>query len=81
MMTTSIPVPTKERFEEIWQALQAVEQLQADRLKWGLNHVDLYVENIDGDWLERWGEEDSLDSLEPFDLEQLREKLPQLTDS
>ncbi len=78
MMTSSIPVPTKERFEEIWQALQAVEQLQADRLKWGLDHVDLYVENIDGDWLERWGEEDS---LEPFDLEQLREKLPQLTDS
>ncbi|NET14321.1 MAG: hypothetical protein F6K08_16545 [Okeania sp. SIO1H6] len=45
---------------------QEAQKLQEDRLTWGINHVNLYVENIDGDWLEKWGENE----------EELSEKLP-----
>ena len=48
----------KESLEKLWQAFQAVQKLQEDRLAWGINHVSLYVENVDGDWLEKWGEEE-----------------------
>ncbi|NEP89317.1 MAG: hypothetical protein F6K18_22145 [Okeania sp. SIO2C2] len=66
MVTISETLSNKERLEKVWHALQAAQQLQEDRLTWGINHVDLYVENIDGDWLEKWGE----------DEEELSEKLP-----
>ncbi|ABG51589.1 conserved hypothetical protein [Trichodesmium erythraeum IMS101] len=66
MVTTGTTLSNKERLEKAWQAFQAVQNLQEDRLTWGINHVSLYVENIDGDWLENWGEEDE---------EELTEKL------
>ena len=65
MVTISETLSNKERLEKVWHALQAAQQLQEDRLTWGINHVNLYVENIDGDWLEKWGE----------DEEELSEKL------
>ncbi len=58
MVTTSTTLSNKERLEKVWQAFQAVQQLQEDRLAWGINHVNLYVENVDGDWLENWGEDE-----------------------
>lgn len=58
MVTTSTTLSNQERLEKVWQALQAAQQLQEDRLNWGINHVNLYVENVDGDWLENWGEEE-----------------------
>ncbi len=66
MVTTSTTLSDKERLEKVWQAFQAAQQLQEDRLAWGINHVNLYVENVDGDWLENWGEEEE---------EELTEKL------
>ena len=58
MVTTSTTLSNKERLEKVWQAFQAAQQLQEDRLAWGINHVNLYVENVDGDWLENWGEDE-----------------------
>ncbi len=58
MVTTSKTLSNKERLEKVWQAFQAAQKLQEDRLAWGISHVDLYVENVNGDWLENWGEED-----------------------
>ncbi|MGB3514606.1 MAG: hypothetical protein WBA93_36430 [Microcoleaceae cyanobacterium] len=58
MVRTSTTLSNQERLEKVWQALQAAQQLQEDRLSWGINHVNLYVENVDGDWLENWGEEE-----------------------
>jgi len=57
MVTTGKTLSNKEGLEKVWQAFQAAQQLQEDRLTWGINHVNLYVENVDGDWLEKWGEE------------------------
>ena len=58
MGTTSATLSNQERLEKVLQALQAAQQLQEDRLTWGINHVNLYVENVDGDWLEKWGEDE-----------------------
>ena len=58
MAITSKTLSNKESLEKLWQAFQAVQKLQEDRLAWGINHVSLYVENVDGDWLEKWGEEE-----------------------
>ncbi len=58
MVTTSATLSNQERLEKVLQAFQAAQQLQEDRLTWGVNHVNLYVENVDGDWLEKWGEEE-----------------------
>lgn len=58
MVTTGTTLSNKERLEKVWQAFQAAQKLQEDRLAWGINHVSLYVENVDGDWLEKWGEEE-----------------------
>lgn len=54
----SITFSDKERLEKVWQSLQAAQKLQNDRLTFGIDHVNLYVEDVDGDWLERWGEEE-----------------------
>ena len=54
----SITFSDKERLEKVWESLQAAQKLQDDRLTFGIDHVNLYVENVDGDWLERWGEEE-----------------------
>ncbi|MDY6804359.1 MAG: hypothetical protein SXA11_11200 [Cyanobacteriota bacterium] len=57
----SITFSDKERLEKVWESLQAAQKLQNDRLTFGIDHVNLYVEDVDGDWLERWGEEEERD--------------------
>jgi hypothetical protein len=50
-----------QRFDE---ALAEAHQLEEDFFKYGLDCVNLYVENIDSDWLETWGDdEDESQSL------------------
>jgi hypothetical protein len=38
--------------------LRASRRFQKDKLTHGLHRVDLYVEDINGDWLENWDDED-----------------------
>lgn len=58
MAISSTTFSDKERLEKVWQSLQAAQKLQNDRLTFGLDHVKLYVEDVEGDWLERWGEDE-----------------------
>ncbi len=44
------------------EALAAARQMQQDWLEHGVNFVDLYVENVDGDWLEQWGEDEPVEN-------------------
>lgn len=37
--------------------LEGARQIQQDWLEHGLNFVDLYIDDVEGDWLETWGEE------------------------
>lgn len=52
-----------DRFSE---ALATARNMQQDWLNYGIDFVHLYVEDVHGDWLERWGEESVLDSLKEF---------------
>jgi hypothetical protein len=56
-MKTASGTSSEDRLEKVWQSLRAAQQLQEDRLTFGLDHVDLYVEDVGGDWLERWGKD------------------------
>ena len=40
------------------EALAAARQIQQDWLEHGVDFVDLYVEDVDGDWLEEWSEDE-----------------------
>jgi hypothetical protein len=45
----------EDRFAE---ALATARKMQQDWLTYGLDFVRLYVEDVDGDWLETWGEDE-----------------------
>jgi hypothetical protein len=49
-------------------ALQASQQLQRDKQLYGSDHIHLYVDDVEGDWLEEWTWEDDLaDYIDAFD--------------
>jgi hypothetical protein len=39
------------------ETLKASRKFQRDKLTHGLNRVDLYVDDVEGDWLEKWNDE------------------------
>lgn len=53
-MTTS----TQNNLDNFNQALLQASQMQKDWLQYGVNFVDLYVDDIEGDWLETFAEEE-----------------------
>jgi hypothetical protein len=46
------------KFEEFLRHLEEARKLQDDILKYGLAAADLYCEDVDGDWLETWGDDE-----------------------
>ncbi len=44
------------------EALAAAEQMQQDWLEHGVNFVERYVEDVDGNWLEEWGTDESAEN-------------------
>ncbi|MFM2061827.1 MAG: hypothetical protein RLZZ507_1497 [Cyanobacteriota bacterium] len=57
--------------DEFAEILAAARRMQQDWLEYGVNYVHLYVEDADGDWLEKWNDDqilgDSLlDSIKEF---------------
>jgi hypothetical protein len=57
-MINKLPTDRQERLTSFLQAVEVAQQLQDDILRYGLAAADLYCEDIDSDWLERWGDED-----------------------
>lgn len=49
----------QKRLEQFLQHLESARQLEDDIMKYGLEAADLYFEDIDGDWLETWGDDDN----------------------
>ncbi len=47
----------KDRLERIWHLLEDAEKLQQERINSGFDYVNLYVEDVESDWLENWGED------------------------
>jgi len=57
----------QKRLEQFLQHLESARQLEDDIMKYGLEAADLYFEDIDGDWLETWGD----DNNEPGYIEKI----------
>ncbi|QKQ72824.1 hypothetical protein [Nostoc sp. TCL240-02] len=53
------------------EALATARQMQQNWLTYGVNFVNFYVEDVDGDWLETWGDDEiignsQLDTIKEF---------------
>jgi tetratricopeptide (TPR) repeat protein len=46
------------------EALEAARELRRLRRSHGINRIDLLVDDVEGDWLEKWGDDEVLDSEE-----------------
>jgi hypothetical protein len=51
---------SNEQVDKFAEALAAARQMQQEWLNYGLDFVHLYVEDVDGDWLETWGNDEIL---------------------
>jgi hypothetical protein len=58
MINQEITKESQKRLEQFLQHLESARQLEDDIIKYGLEAADLYFEDIDGDWLETWGDDD-----------------------
>ncbi|MBW4560250.1 MAG: hypothetical protein KME32_03675 [Mojavia pulchra JT2-VF2] len=52
------PTQPQETLEGLLEHLEAARQLQKDWMNYGLDCVNLYFEDVDGDWWEKWAEEE-----------------------
>lgn len=57
-MVTEAQVFSQDRFEKFSEALEEARRMQQDWMTHGLDFVHLYIEDVEGDWLERWGEDE-----------------------
>lgn len=53
------PIDRQQRLEKFVQAVDAAQQLQDNILRYGINAAYLYYEDVDGDWLSKWGDSDT----------------------
>ncbi|NJL11432.1 MAG: hypothetical protein HC908_18330, partial [Calothrix sp. SM1_7_51] len=63
-MDNKVKTDSQEKIEEFRAALEAARKMQDDWLKYGLNFVELYVDDWSSDWLENWDENEEDNSLE-----------------
>lgn len=66
-MVKEIEINKTDKFTQYLEHLEAGKRLQEDWINHGIDCVDLYFEDIDGDWLETWGDDDD----EPGYIEKL----------
>ena len=55
---------SKKQSEKVRNALKTLEvsrRFSQDKMTYGLGRVDRYVEDVEGDWLEKWAEDDLAD--------------------
>ncbi|MDZ8071092.1 MAG: hypothetical protein RMY64_36650 [Nostoc sp. DedQUE08] len=58
----SLPMKTarEQKIDEVMQSLQRARDLVRSREEFGVDGIDNFVQNVEGDWLERWPAESSL---------------------
>ncbi|MEH1923761.1 hypothetical protein [Nostoc sp.] len=49
----------QQRLDNFLQAVEAAQKVQDDIMKYGLEAAHLYCDDVDGDWLETWGEDEN----------------------
>jgi hypothetical protein len=53
---------SKKQSEKVRNALKTLEvsrRFSQDKMTYGLGRIDRYIEDVEGDWLENWSEEDT----------------------
>jgi hypothetical protein len=66
-MTNDVKIYNQSSSEIDWKYLEASQQLQLDKQNYGADYIHLYVDDIEGDWLENWDWEDDLtDYIDAF---------------
>ncbi|MCC5645058.1 hypothetical protein LC607_19370 [Nostoc sp. CHAB 5824] len=48
----------QQRLDNFLEAVEAAQKVQDDIMKYGLEAAHLYCDDVDGDWLETWGEDE-----------------------
>ncbi|MEH2056502.1 MAG: hypothetical protein V7K97_10170 [Nostoc sp.] len=48
----------QQRLDNLLQAVEAAQKVQDDIIKYGLEAANLYCDDVDGDWLKTWGEDE-----------------------
>jgi hypothetical protein len=59
-MTKNVSIYNQSTSEVDEKYLEASQQLQLDKQNYGFDYLHLYVDDIEGDWLENWDWEDDL---------------------
>ncbi|MTJ07861.1 hypothetical protein [Anabaena sp. UHCC 0204] len=57
----------QQRLESFLESVKAAQQLQDDIMKYGLDAAYLYCDDVEGDWLDTWGD----DNDEPTYIEKM----------
>ena len=66
-MTKNVKIYNQSTSEVDWKYLEASQHLQLDKQTYGSDYIHLYVDDIEGDWLENWDWEDDLtDYIDAF---------------
>jgi len=58
-MVKEMSTETQNKLDKFIESVEAAQKLQNDIVKYGLEAAYLYAEDVDGDWLEKWDEDDS----------------------
>ncbi|WP_027403609.1 hypothetical protein [Aphanizomenon flos-aquae] len=66
-MVNQEPTNSQERLENFLQHIEAARQLENDIMKYGLDAAYLYCDDVEGDWLDTWGD----DNDEPTYIEKM----------
>ncbi len=59
-MTTQTKEFCKQKVSKAKEALQRARALRESRKVFGVDGISKFVDDVDGDWLEKWYEEDTL---------------------
>jgi hypothetical protein len=64
-MEAQIKTSSEALLEKALESLRRTEILQRDWMIWGVDCVCRHVEGVDGDWLEKWGEDEENEERAP----------------
>ena len=64
MAIEQVILSQSEKVASTLEKLRASRKYQNDKLIHALNRVDLYIEDVEGDWLENWNVEDEQHGVE-----------------
>ncbi|MEO0969501.1 MAG: hypothetical protein AAFX80_14530 [Cyanobacteria bacterium J06639_18] len=65
-MVKNNPTGCQERLEDFLQAVESAQKLQNNIIRYGFEAAHFYVEDLDGDWLEKWSEDEEEQNITEY---------------